>query len=177
MAIYDNNGTSNAELGTVYDNNGTTSSQIGKVYDNNGTTDSLIYNSELILFGNGVLYGTWEAAYQGGTMTSTGWTATADNSHRGRYCTTKIDFSQYSTIEVTTSQITKVNNRTGYFKFGVASSIGTYGPNYTKNYSYTLGTLAAGTYKLDISSVTDTAYFAMNFDTSGTGTVYSAKLY
>ena len=46
MAIYDNNGSTNAEIGKLYDNNGTTSTQIGKVYDNNGTTNSLIYQSE-----------------------------------------------------------------------------------------------------------------------------------
>lgn len=45
MAIYDNNGTTNAEIGKLYDNDGTTDYQIGKVYDNNGTTDSLIYQS------------------------------------------------------------------------------------------------------------------------------------
>ena len=47
MAIYDNNGTTNAEIGKLYDNDGTTNYQIGKVYDNNGTTNSLIYSAEV----------------------------------------------------------------------------------------------------------------------------------
>lgn len=49
MAIYDNNGTSNFEIGKIYDNNGTTSTQIAKVYDNNGTTNSLIYTADITL--------------------------------------------------------------------------------------------------------------------------------
>lgn len=46
MPIYDNNGTTSYEIGTIYDNNGTTNNQIGKVYDNNGTTNTLIYSLE-----------------------------------------------------------------------------------------------------------------------------------
>ena len=49
MAIYDNNGTTNYEIGKLYDNNGTTNYQIGKVYDHNGTTNSLIYTAEKLL--------------------------------------------------------------------------------------------------------------------------------
>lgn len=49
MALYDNNGTTNAEIGTLYDNNGTTNYQIGSVYDHNGTTNSLIYTAESVL--------------------------------------------------------------------------------------------------------------------------------
>ena len=46
MAIYDNNGTTSAEIGKLYDNDGTTNHQIGKVYDTDGTTSSLIYSAE-----------------------------------------------------------------------------------------------------------------------------------
>lgn len=49
MAIYDNNGTNNYEIGSLYDNDGTTNYQIGKFYDNDGTTNSLIYSSEKII--------------------------------------------------------------------------------------------------------------------------------
>lgn len=45
MAIYDNNGSTNAEIGKVHDDDGTTNHQIGKVYDNDGTTDRLIYSA------------------------------------------------------------------------------------------------------------------------------------
>lgn len=54
MAIYDNNGTTNAELGKLYDNNGTTNTQLGKLYDNNGTTSSLLYSAEEYLLQDGV---------------------------------------------------------------------------------------------------------------------------
>lgn len=43
MPIYDNNGTTNYEIGKLYDNDGTTNYQIGKVHDNDGTTNRLIY--------------------------------------------------------------------------------------------------------------------------------------
>ena len=50
MAIYDNNGTTNTEIGKLYDNNGSTSSQIHIVYDNNGTSSFEIYRAEETLF-------------------------------------------------------------------------------------------------------------------------------
>lgn len=46
MPIYDNNGTTNYEIGKLYDNNGTTNYQIGKVYDNDGTASHLIYQAQ-----------------------------------------------------------------------------------------------------------------------------------
>ena len=58
MAIYDNNGTTNYEIGKLYDNDGTTNHQISKVYDNDGTASSLIYNSAP------------ESIYQNGTLNS-----------------------------------------------------------------------------------------------------------
>jgi len=180
MAIYDNDGTAESEWGKMYDTDGTAEYQIGKLYDSDGTADSLIHNAEFILFGNGVLYGTWGELHEGGTITSSGWTAYVDNDYGCRYLNEKIDFSQYNTIEITTSQLTSVGNRNhSAFRFGVASGFGMYTPGYIKRFEYSLKdqSLAAGTYTLDISDVTDTAYFAMDFYYSGQGTVYSAKLY
>ncbi|MBR6518753.1 MAG: hypothetical protein IKT63_03670, partial [Oscillospiraceae bacterium] len=56
MAIYDNNGTTDCEIGKIYDNNGTTDYQIGKVYDNNGTVDSLVYTSSSVIVPNPTEY-------------------------------------------------------------------------------------------------------------------------
>lgn len=55
MAIYDNNGTTNYEIGKLYDNDGTTNHQIGKVFDWDGTTNSLIYSAEKPIFDNGIV--------------------------------------------------------------------------------------------------------------------------
>lgn len=44
--IYDNNGTTNLEIGKLYDNNGSSNFQIKEVYDNNSTSNNLIYKSE-----------------------------------------------------------------------------------------------------------------------------------
>lgn len=44
--IYDNNGTTNLEIGKLYDNNGSSNFQITEVYDNNSTSNSLIYKDE-----------------------------------------------------------------------------------------------------------------------------------
>lgn len=49
MPIYDNDGTSNYQIGTVYDNDGTANYRIGKVYDNDGTANSLIYSASVTL--------------------------------------------------------------------------------------------------------------------------------
>lgn len=68
MPIWDNNGSTNYEVGKLWDNNGSTSSQIGKVYDNNGTTNSLIYSAEETLF-SGLSFGTESA---------TGWNETKE---------------------------------------------------------------------------------------------------
>lgn len=46
MAIYDNDGTANYEIGKLYDNDGTVNHQIGAVYDFDGTSDFLIYTDE-----------------------------------------------------------------------------------------------------------------------------------
>lgn len=46
MAIYDNDGTANYEIGKLYDNDGTANHQIGAVYDFDGTANFLIYTAE-----------------------------------------------------------------------------------------------------------------------------------
>lgn len=46
MAIYDNDGTANYEIGKLYDNDGTANHQIGAVYDFDGTANALIYTAE-----------------------------------------------------------------------------------------------------------------------------------
>ena len=48
MAIYDYDGTVNAETGKVYDFDGTAKHLIGKVYAGDGTAVSLIYSAELV---------------------------------------------------------------------------------------------------------------------------------
>lgn len=70
MAIYDNNGSTNYEIGKLYDNNGSTSSQIHTVYDNNGTTSSLIYIGQETLF-SGVSLDTGIASGSNVTKTAT----------------------------------------------------------------------------------------------------------
>lgn len=55
MPIYDNDGTTNYQIGKVYDNDGATNYQIGKVYDNDGTTNSLIYTAEENVLQYGVM--------------------------------------------------------------------------------------------------------------------------
>lgn len=65
MPIYDNDGTTEYEIGKVYDYNGTTWNQIGKIYDNDGTTDTLIYNAEAVVIGP-------NADYTGGWTLHTG---------------------------------------------------------------------------------------------------------
>ena len=49
MPIYDNDGTTNYQIGNLYDADDTTRYQIGKVYDNDGTANSLIYSASVTL--------------------------------------------------------------------------------------------------------------------------------
>ena len=44
MAIYDNDGTANFEIGKLFDNDSLSNQQIGKVYDFDGTASHLIYS-------------------------------------------------------------------------------------------------------------------------------------
>ena len=55
MAIYDNDGTANYEIGKLYDNDGTANHQIGAVYDFDGTANALIYNAETVLYNGGMV--------------------------------------------------------------------------------------------------------------------------
>lgn len=113
MAIYDNNGTTNAELGKVYDNNGTTNTQIGKVYDNNGTTDSLIYSAELVIYKNGAIDSeiggfTTYNSNSGGTYSTSGTYLTISRPYAGNVIpltyvkgNKAIDLTSYSTLTFT----------------------------------------------------------------------------
>ena len=65
MAIYDNDGTIDYELGKVYDNDGTANYQIGKVYDNDGTVNSLIYSADITIFNAGVWDSSITPKYEG----------------------------------------------------------------------------------------------------------------
>lgn len=78
MPIYDNNGTTNYEIGVLYDNDGTTNYQIGKIYDNDGTTNCLIYSSNVTLTnllnekidvsGYWADHGTWTSIHEGDAL-------------------------------------------------------------------------------------------------------------
>ena len=45
MPIFDNNGTTNAEISKVYDNDGIASHPISKIYDSDGTATHLLYSA------------------------------------------------------------------------------------------------------------------------------------
>lgn len=102
MAIYDNDGTSDREIGKLYDNNGTSNFQIGKIYDNDGTTSYLIYSAEydvLAAFG-------WTKAGTSSYITSLTATnvtikPTAGGGNARVYKT--IDVTNYSSMTITCS--------------------------------------------------------------------------
>lgn len=70
MPIFDNDGTTNRQVGKVYDFDGTTNRQIGKVYDFDGTTHHLIYTAEENVLAGGVNYYNGVAYVCNGSMTS-----------------------------------------------------------------------------------------------------------
>ena len=92
MPIYDNDGTTNYEIGKLYDNDGTTDHQIGKVYDNNGTTDYLIYSAEETIF-SGVSFNSG-ATLSGGDGGANMYKAAYSSEY-------SIDFSSWDTLTIT----------------------------------------------------------------------------
>ena len=139
MAIYDNNGSTNAEIGKLYDNNGTTSSQIGKVYDNNGTTNSLIYtawNGEIYLNGDEIteLTGGW-TTYKGQagsitkntnsvTVTMTKGSYSGEQRYSIMYTANKINLTNYKTISINSDWVKCTTYDGGYpavLAFGVTA--------------------------------------------------------
>lgn len=115
MAVYDNNGTANAEIGKLYDDDGTTNYQIGKVYDNNGTTDSLIYQNEEILYNAGnectAITGGWSGAATTGGSFHTGTISAGKGSS-----SLNITFSQDNDNICYTFYTNNTVNLTGYDK-------------------------------------------------------------
>lgn len=82
MPVYDNNGTTNKEIGKLYDNNGSANTQIDKVYDNNGSANSLIYTARedtIYLYQNGDL----KTAITGGWSFDPQWDGDTSYDHSG----------------------------------------------------------------------------------------------
>lgn len=119
MAIYDNDGTANYEIGKLYDNDGTANHQIGKVYDFDGTVNSLIYT------------GTPEYLYKDGdqcTSDTGGWQVATggiywywgniaednndiwDESHTSRSATFADSYVELTTAGSYTGTVIKTNN-------------------------------------------------------------------
>ena len=170
MAVYDNNGTANAEIGKLYDDDGTTNYQIGKVYDNNGTTDSLVYNADFILFqANSVNnLGAWSqqktdpnGVLSNFAITSNGYLSTeGPQSGTAKECfnginSTPIDCSSFSKMIVTIVYTCAPYHNSGYYIFGLSTTKSASStPNMTKRTNCTVGT-----HTIDISSLTGTYYF------------------
>lgn len=103
MAIYDNNRTTNYEIGQLYDNDGTSNHQIGNVYDNDGTSNHLIYTAEEQYFP-----GTTPSRYSPGgaggyTANSTNWSCNVSNGTNVNSVTSylKINMTGIKTITIT----------------------------------------------------------------------------
>lgn len=113
MAIYDNDGTKNIEIGKLYDNNGSVDTQIDKVYDNNGSVNSLIYqgwDGYLFKYG-GAQYpeitGGWSPyTKQGGTQFSSSphlgmrLVSTNADGYANWHTNSPVDFSKISAIYI-----------------------------------------------------------------------------
>ena len=172
MPIYDNDGTTNYEIGKLYDNDGTADHQIGKVYDNNGTANSLIYEAELMIYQNGVYdsstggFVKYEAKNSGGfSITSTYLRIFAD-----RYDTVggntwvrtinPIDLTNFSTLTFTAYRNSTHSSVTTTVGFDTSTSVAWANPTYNVSVGYnTTGV----NYTLDVSNLSGNYYlhFAM----------------
>lgn len=170
MAIYDNNGTTNAEISKLYDNNSTTSSQIGKVYDNNGTADSLVYTAETVVIDTaaGVVENTWrEKSYDNTDELVDGYANVTDgvslwvkNNYGGVTEQMQRDFSQYSKATFNVSLRNSVNNELWETWFGViTSNLGDAykGPTMVVRVDVT----GTGTFTLDLSGYNGMGYLSL----------------
>lgn len=158
MPIYDNDGTTNYQIGKLYDNDGSTNYQIGKVYDNDGTTGYLIYTGEAILFPG-------TSDYSGGWSTAGVTSSNADvsDTHLGANASYNATNGKvYSTQKISMDGFSKITFNVPYGNFagqvivGIASTTGVYttGSAWTKYVQVT----ATGDWSIDVSSVTGSYY-------------------
>ena len=185
MAIFDNDGTSNHEIGKLYDNDGTSSHQIGKVYDNDGTNSYLVYSAEeAYLSSNGLGGGVTGTHLKGNLNSNTNYTiptftnnkivvdcAVPPNNQGQSWfaLTPKINLTNIKTLTFT---VYWDKQSYGAFMYlGVSSSLptGYYNNNnspqgfFTKSsgYQYLNGNFAAGTtttMTVDVSSLSGSYY-------------------
>ena len=174
MALYDNNGTTDAEIGKLYDNDGTTNYQTSKVYDNDGTTNRLIYSADEIFFENGVLLRPWDAEIASATACHV--TNRGDYIELGAYngnsamCAWIVDVTGYNTLEMTASYNSATAD--GAFRFFAVPHYPQYPSNprwngsaYDGLESGNLGSSkysASGTYTLDVSSLSGEIYVGIS---------------
>ena len=173
MAIYDNDGTANFEIGKLFDNDSLSNHQIGKVYDFDGTANSLIYsawNGELLDGADEFedVTGGWD----GNQYTNETWMQVISQDGSGLYSTgspwgrtgtvNKVDITNYSKI------VAEVEYLNGIYtlstRFGIMSDktkailsnliTSVSDGNYTNIHE------KSRTYTLDISSYTGSYYIA-----------------
>lgn len=113
MAIYDNNGTTNSEIGKLFDNDGTSNHQIGKVYDNNGTTNSLIYSAAYNIVPGITASQITRNNIGSHTVNSDGsvtLNCRSGSSNTRFYFNITIDLTQYSKMYIRISSISSINS-------------------------------------------------------------------
>ena len=178
MAIYENDGTANYEIGKLYDNDGTTSYQIGKVYDNNGTTNSLLYQDSLTVvdIANDVVNTSW--SWNVGNWLTVTKQSNGLRFYRYTYnaivaaaCTTGYDLTPYSKMVVKVVKFNAPNAIAQYGEqyasyVGVSTNTGNLGNQSTRPQTSTLFTkykqlTGTGTFEVDISSLSGTHYIKL----------------
>lgn len=189
MPIYDNDGTTNYQIGKLYDNDGTTSTQIGKVYDNNGTANTLIYSSDMTLFdaGKTVEYtGGWNTAISIGTsfnfivgqklqIQQINYAASTSAKIISK---AKIAISGFSALKFT---YTATKGGNGTFTYGISPvttdwDVYDTATNLTK---YTrLSASGSGTASVNVSGVSGSYYVRLSvFDSTGNSTLSVTKIW
>jgi len=180
MPIYDNDGSTNYQIGKLYDSDGTTSYQIGKVYDNDGTSNSLIYSAEAQFYpGASVGY----RATNSGTVSGFSTTAPNGDNINSTIAYIAVDLTGINTLTVTGYfDSAQTNTQSGAWLatynqlFGNSDSGGRYpyytvGPGVNTTY-YTqmrrvLDGATASTFTFDVSGLTGTYYLAIGVYNNG----------
>lgn len=197
MAIYDNNGTTNYEIGKVYDYDGTSNHQIDKVYDNPGLSSYLIYSAQDDIVTNGTVISGYSSLewycytngfggarpLRGGSTNTNGGLEIIENEygyHRAIKFNTAIDLSNCNSIVITATGSCRESNLS-YNGIAIALYDGKKQPSYSNGtitdcLVFWRGTSVNGNITLSTSNLSGTGYLTMLAVTSNASNLAKIKI-
>ena len=172
MAYKRSNGTNDVEVGKLFRTNGTNDIQIGKIFRGDGTVDTQFYSSEYVFFPSEYACNidNWTVSKNEGTFRVSDTSMYFYGHSQGSSRTLPglpVDFSKYKKLYM---QVTSINK--SYLEFKLRwRDIGTNGLKVNLELDELDASEQVKIHEIDISSITSTCYFCVNFENGGGGTV------